>query len=1118
MGKTRHNAPTLEPDPLWFKDAIIYQLHVKTFHDLNGDGMGDFRGLLEKLDYLQDLGVTALWLLPFYPSPLRDDGYDIADYLDVHPNYGTLADAKAFIREAHQRGMRVITELVVNHTSDQHEWFQRARSEKPGSRLRNYYVWNDTPDKYKEARIIFKDYETSNWAWDPVANAYYWHRFYSHQPDLNYENPEVRKSIFSVLDFWMETGVDGMRLDAVPYLCEEEGTNCENLPGTHKALKDVRRHVDKRFQNRMLLGEANQWPEDAVAYFGDGDECHMAFHFPLMPRIFMATQMEDRYPIIEILAQTPAIPENCQWAIFLRNHDELTLEMVTDEERDYMYRSYAHDPQMRINLGIRRRLAPLLGNDRRKIELMNGLLFSLPGTPVVYYGDELGMGDNVYLGDRNSVRTPMQWSGDRNAGFSRANSQRLYLPVVIEPDFHYESVNVEAQQNNPTSLLWWMKRIIALRKRYKAFSRGSLEMLTPENRKVLAYIRRFDEETILVVANLSRQAQYVELDLKQYQGRIPMELTGGTAFPRIGELTYLLTLGAHSFYWFSLEPERIGAEVHDASAPLAIPTLKFAARGDQLFEGAGVSALERLLPAYLRSRRWFGGKARHIQSCDIQDVIPLPAGTKTFHLLLTRVEYTEGDPEMYSLPVAFASGEEMSSLLERVPEAIVARLQSNQPPGDAILFSAFSDPAFASALLQLLSRRRKSRSPMGEMSGSTSAAFRRLAGDKVHSLEPTLMRAEQSNTSVLYGNQLILKTFRRLEEGTNPDLEIGRFLTDRAHFPHTPPVLGAIEYRRERSEPMTLGILQAFVPNEGDAWQLTLDLLDRYYEQALAHDAATALPASPTASLVETVDHEMPPLAEELIGPYLEYARQLGQCTAELHIALASDARDPAFSPEPFSSLYQRSIYQGMRTLANQSLNLLKTRSRSLPAVVRDEAKVVLELEARIQRQFQALLGRKITALRTRVHGDYHLGQVLFTGRQFIIIDFEGEPTRAISERRIKRSPLRDVSGMIRSFHYAAYTPLVSTTSGSSLKLSEATAGPWALCWYRWVSAAFLRSYLEVSGGAPFIPKTRQELEILLNSYLLEKALYELAYEFNHRPDWITLPIKGIRNIVELPE
>src|SRR5712672_3028324 len=543
-------------DPLWFKDAIIYELHVKTFCDSDGDGMGDFRGLMEKLDYLQELGVTAIWLLPFYPSPMRDDGYDIADYFDVNPNFGTLDDFRAFLDAAHDRNLRVITELVINHTSDQNPWFQKSRravaaataaandpSYSENLAYKDFYVWSETPEKYKDARIIFKDFETSNWAWDPMAKAYYWHRFYSHQPDLNFDNPAVHDAVKKVCDFWLLMGVDGLRLDAIPYLYEREDTNCENLPETHKYLRELRAHVDAKFPNRMLLSEANQWPEDAAAYFGNGDETHMNFHFPLMPRMFMALQMEDRFPIIDIMEQTPVIPENCQWAMFLRNHDELTLEMVTDEERDYMYRVYATDRRMQVNLGIRRRLAPLLENDRRRIELMNALLLSLPGTPVLYYGDEIGMGDNIYLGDRNGVRTPMQWSPDRNAGFSRANPQKLYLPVNIDPEYHYEALNVETQNNNSHSLLWWMKRMIAQRKQHPAFGRGKMEILFPVNRKILAFVREFEGEKILVVANLSRFTQCVELDLSRHREAMPVEVFGGNRFPAITEQPYLLSLG-----------------------------------------------------------------------------------------------------------------------------------------------------------------------------------------------------------------------------------------------------------------------------------------------------------------------------------------------------------------------------------------------------------------------------------------------------------------------------------------------------------------------------------------------------------------------------------------------
>jgi maltose alpha-D-glucosyltransferase / alpha-amylase len=539
------------PETLWYKDAVIYQLHVRTFCDSNGDGIGDFPGLMQKLDYLQELGVNALWLLPFFPSPLRDDGYDISDYTSVHPAYGTLENFKAFLAAAHDKGMRVIIELVLNHTSDQHSWFHESRS-SPDNPKRDWYVWRETDDHYQAVRIIFLDTEKSNWAWDPLSKSYYWHRFFSHQPDLNYDNPAVFEAMWNVMKFWLEVGVDGFRLDAVPYLVEREGTSCENLPETHAILRELRRRVDQEYPGKMLLAEANQWPSDVCAYFGDANEFHMAFHFPLMPRMFMAVQLEDRKPIVEILEQTPQIPDSCQWCLFLRNHDELTLEMVTDIERDYMYDEYAKDKGMRLNLGIRRRLSPMMDNDRRRIQLLNGLLMSMPGTPIIYYGDEIGMGDNVYLGDRNGVRTPMQWSGGWNAGFSAADPERLYSPLISNPVYGYQAINVDSQRRSQHSLLSWMTRMVHVRKTSRVLSRGSIEFLKPSNHRVLAYVRQLGGEKILVVNNLSKSAQAVELDLRQYKGSVPIEMFGGNLFPRIGEMYYLLTLGPYQFFWFRL--------------------------------------------------------------------------------------------------------------------------------------------------------------------------------------------------------------------------------------------------------------------------------------------------------------------------------------------------------------------------------------------------------------------------------------------------------------------------------------------------------------------------------------------------------------------------------------
>ncbi len=1026
-----------------------------------------------------------------------------------------MADFRNFLREAHRRGLRVITELVLNHTSDQHPWFQRARREPKGSSWRDFYVWSGTPDRYREARIIFKDFEASNWTWDPVAKAYFWHRFYAHQPDLNFDNPAVHRALFQVVDFWLEMGVDGMRLDAVPYLYEREATNCENLRETHEFLRSLRRHVDQKFPSRMLLAEANQWPEDAVAYFGEGNECHMAFHFPLMPRMFMAIRMEDRYPILDILQQTPAIPALCQWAIFLRNHDELTLEMVTDEERDYMYRVYANDPQARINLGIRRRLAPLLERNRAKIELMNGLLFSLPGTPVVYYGDEIGMGDNIYLGDRNGVRTPMQWTADRNAGFSRANSQRLFLPLIIDPDFHYEAVNVESSQQNTHSILWWMKRLIAFRKQYHAFGCGSLEFLSPENRRVLAFVRGFQEETMLVVANLSRFAQYVELDLSAYKDRVPVELSGRTEFPPIGELPYLLTLGGYAFHWFALEKRRV-AEVEPLTgeAATAAPTLSLAGGWQGLFREQGSRPLERVLPRFLVSRRWFGSKARRIKSTTVADSVPMPHDGSVTYIAIVNVEYTEGDAEYYAVPLSFALGDSAERIEQHEAHAIVARTTGRD--GKGVIYGAMRDPGFCTALLETIAKRRRLRGRGGEVAGAPTRAFRRMRGSTSDSLPPSLLRTEQSNSSVLFGERLILKLFRRLEDGVNPDLEIGAFLTERTDFPQIAAVAGALQYRRKGAAPITLGILQGFVANQGDAWRYSLDALSRFYERVAALPTE-ALPQSiARVSPLALAEQEPPEQAAALIGTYLESARLLGRRTAEMHLALASDAEDPSFAPEAFTPFYQRSLYQSMRNLSSRSFQLLRQRVRSLPDALRGEAQTVLDREAVILARFRALADCKVTAMRTRIHGDYHLGQVLHTGDDFVIIDFEGEPARSIGERRIKRSPLRDVAGMLRSFHYAAYAALLGTPAGRTVRPEDLpTLEPWAFYWYVHSSAVFLSDYLRTGGQGAWMPRGQAELQLLLEAYLLEKAIYELGYELNNRPDWLRIPVRGILDLLE---
>ncbi len=1104
----RAAAPALiTDDPLWFKDAVVYQLHVRAFHDSSKDGIGDFRGLTEKLDYLHDLGVTALWLLPFYPSPLRDDGYDIADFRGVHPDYGTLREMQHFMREAHRRGLRVITELVVNHTSDQHPWFQRARRAPPGSRWRNFYVWSDTPDRYADARIIFQDFESSNWTWDPVANAYFWHRFYSHQPDLNYESRDVRRLILRMLNYWFNLGVDGLRLDAVPYLYEREGTMCENLPETHQYLKELRSHVDERFENRMLLAEANQWPEDAAAYFGDGDECHMAFHFPVMPRLFMAVQMEDRYPIIDILQQTPAIPDTSQWALFLRNHDELTLEMVTDEERDYMYRVYAHDRQARINLGIRRRLAPLLGNNRAKIELLNGLLFSLPGTPIVYYGDEIGMGDNVYLGDRDSVRTPMQWNGDRNAGFSRANPQQLYLPTVIDPQFHYETVNVETQLANPHSLLWWMRRLIALRTRHHVFGRGSLEFLTPENQKVIAFVRQHEDDAILVVANLSRFAQCVELELSDFKGLVPLELFGRTTFPPVGDLPYMLTLGPHAFYWLSLERPR--DEVAD------VATIAFTGRPEGLFSGRTKRPVEAAIASFMQQRRWFAGKGRTVHDVSIRDVVSVPVPERSPAMVaLVDVEYVEGEPESYVLPLAVADGEYAERMLADMPHAVVARLERGSET--AILHDALHDERFCAALLDGIAKRRRYRGTEGSITGRPTPALRRVLQDAEGALAPDLFRAEQSNSSVVFGHRVILKLFRRSEEGVNPDLEVGLYLGEKG-FQHAPTVVGSLEYERERGEPVTLAIAHEVVANEGDAWQYSRDTVNRFYERVATEEGGLSGKhlVVDERPLVELIREELPPEAHATSEAYLRSAEIIGLRTAELHNVLAAGA-DPAFAPEAFTPLYQRSVYQSMRNLTQRSFRLLR---RSLPTLApreREQAELLLEAERDLLERFRVVVDERMTGLRTRYHGDFHLGQVLHTGKDFLIIDFEGEPARSLGDRKIKRSPLRDVAGMLRSFEYAAYAGLFDQVEHGAVEAeSEAfhELERWGRQWSSWASVSFLRSYLETAEPR-YLPETMDELGRVIDQFLLEKAVYELGYELNSRPDWVRIPLASILQLL----
>jgi len=1100
----------------WYKDAIIYELHVRAFYDSDGDGIGDFRGLTERLDYLQDLGVTAIWLLPFYPSPLKDDGYDISDYTRIHPSYGTMQDFISFLREAHHRNLKVITELVLNHTSDQHSWFKRARLSPPGSSLRNFYVWSDTPEKFKDARIIFKDFEASNWTWDHTAGAYYWHRFYSHQPDLNYDNPAVRKAMFQVVDFWLELGVDGLRLDAVPYLFEREGTNCENLPETHAFLKELRAHVDSKFSDRMLLGEANQWPEDASEYFGDGDECHMAFHFPLMPRLFMAIRMEDRFPIVDILQQTPSIPQTCQWALFLRNHDELTLEMVTDEERDYMYHVYATDNQARVNLGIRRRLAPLLSHNRRKMELMKALLLSLPGTPVLYYGDEIGMGDNIYLGDRNGVRTPFQWSPDRNAGFSKATPQKLYLPVIIDPEYHYEAYNVEAQQNNPSSMLWFVKRLISLRKRYPVVSRGSIEILQTTNHKIFCFLRSLENETFLCVANLSRFAQAVEIDLSRYQGATPVEVFGQTRFPDVGSSPYLLTLGPHSFYFFVLESLREAQETTEV-LETALPSILIETDWKEVIKARKEDRqqLAAVLLPYIKQRRWFGGKARNVQRAVVKNLVRLPLRSNVTYICLVNIEYTEGEPETYVLPLGLADGAKADSILQNSPKAAIAylRFRGRKQTTESLLFDALWDKDFTDALLRSIMRRRAFKMDSSEIAPVATEFLTEILPASKALPEPSIPQLEQSNTSVVFGDRLIMKFFRRLESGINPDFEIGRYLSSR-RFPNTPLLAGAVEYRTAREEGATLAILHQYVRNEGDAWHFTLDALTRFFERAMTEEMNERLAPLTKQPILAMAKSELPEEAIEFLGTYLESARLLGQRTAELHLVLASPKDDPALESEPLTDLNRRAMYHYIAGQAEQKIQMLRERLKNMPDEVRVPARKVIEKRKDLAKFARAILETRIEARRIRCHGDYHLGQVLYTGKDFIIIDFEGEPARLLAQRRIKHSPMRDVAGMIRSFHYASYAPLYGET-GNIRREDKTRLEPWARFWYCCTAATFLKSYLACAVGAHFLPKSSKELKVLLDISMLEKGIYELGYEMNNRPQWTRIPLEGILQLLE---
>ncbi|GAA4457642.1 maltose alpha-D-glucosyltransferase [Rurimicrobium arvi] len=1090
------SANTILDDKLhWYKDAIIYEVHIKAYKDANDDGIGDIEGLLQKLDYLQGLGVTAIWLLPFYPSPLKDDGYDIADYYNINPSYGTLEQFRKLLEVAHSRNLKVITELVINHTSDQHEWFQRARRAPKGSDERNYYVWTDDPKQFKDARIIFQDFEASNWTWDPVAEQYYWHRFFYHQPDLNYDNPQVQEEVFRIMDFWCRMGVDGFRLDAVPYLFEREGTNCENLPETHTFLKKLRAYVDEHYPGTLLLAEANMWPEDSASYFGDGDECHMNYHFPAMPRMYMALQMEDSYPIKDIFDQTPEIPEVCQWAMFLRNHDELTLEMVTDEERDYMYKMYLKDPKARINLGIRHRLAPLMDNDRRKIELLNHLLLSMPGTPVIYYGDEIGMGDNYYLGDRDGVRTPMQWSMDRNAGFSGANAQRLYLPAITDPRYHYEFLNVELQSGNTSSLLWFMKRQIALRKRFRSLSRGNMKFITSDNAKVLAFTRSYEQETVLVVVNLSRYPQPTELKLSEYGPCRLKEISGGNYFPSVHpEKPYFISLSEYQCMWFLLEAQEAEENTHTKEHAVL-----------EGFDRSNLQAwknnldLSGLIHNYMNGMRWFGGKGKKIQSVTVTEIAQVAIPDDEVLLLLVEVAYKSGLPDVYQLPVSFASGSNSETVRKDHPQAVICTVRSGNETG--IFYDALYNPEYRTALYKYMQESLSITPQRGEtISFKSTRLLKDTRGQDIP--RSRILSAEQSNSSITYGDEFFLKIYRKVDRSINPDLEITRYLTEKAHFPFVPRYTGSVEWS-SREGTVVLGMMQEMLNNHVDGWKYMLESVKKYKEHIQSDPYQQEIAASGNAA---------PDELKELLGPDV-YAKAslLGTRTAEMHLALLAADEDPAFIPEPFSLHYQRSLFSSFQALTRSAFQLLEQNIGTLSGHIRAEAEALLTRKADILNRFRDIYRKKYDVVKIRIHGDYHLGQVIFKGPDVFLLDFEGEPARSYSERRLKRSALRDVAGMIRSFNYAAYNSIL-------LENNQEEAEPELLHqmqqWQQYMSEVFLDAYIETVQGTPLVPEDRNDLMQLLQIFILEKAVYELAYELNNRPDWALVPIKAIHAII----
>lgn len=1092
-------------EPLWYKDAVIYELHIKAFRDHNNDGIGDFTGLLEKLDYIESLGVTTIWLLPFYPSPQRDDGYDIADYYQVHPAYGNLRELKRFIQEAHKRNLKVVTELVMNHTSDQHVWFQRARRSPKNSPLRDYYIWSDDPNRFKDARIIFPDYESSNWTWDPVAGQYYWHRFFHHQPDLNYRNPRVQKEMLRIIDYWLRFGIYGFRLDAIPYLFEEEGTSCDNLPETHDFLRLLRRHIDARYPNVMLLGEANMWPEDSADYFGNGDECHMNFHFPLMPRMFMAVNMENRYPITDIIEQTPDIPQHCQWATFLRNHDELTLEMVTEEERDYMYKVFTKDPLARINLGIRKRLAPLLDNDRRKIELLNVLLFSLPGTPVIYYGDEIGMGDNHFLGDRNGVRTPMQWNSGRNAGFSEANPQKLYLPLVIDPEYTYETVNVENQLRNTNSLLWWMRRLIKMRKRFRAFSRGDIRFLDSDNTKVLVFVRTFAEEKVLVVANLSRYAQSARVEMKEHRGYIPIEVFSQNQFPAIESEPYVFTFAPYGYYWFRLarEAEKLPLpETTGSSEPLHLDNW------EELREPGKQEHLELTLRPYLHQRLWFNPMDRKVESVRLFDLIPLGSKKYDFNgaVLIIEANFFEGLYEKYRLILGFSTGREETTLRRKHPESIIGRMVFRGRPG--VLIDASYTEQYRRTLIHLMRKNIEVDHAESLISFDLTPQLKELLEDRNLEEDNRLLEARNRHVVIQYGRKLIIKLYRKIDRGTDRDVELCRFLTCDKNFSQVPLYLGSIVYQKKGDIRRTFAIVQEFVPNYGSAWQHMSDALNMYYERVSAQGGKYALPLL-QGSMVSPLRFLQFGLETQQIlgGAYIEHVRRLALRTAEMHLALGKETQHPDFTPEEISLHYQRSIVTSLKSQIRSTYKKLEQSAPLFPKHQNREIRKLTERVDQLLERIQRLYHHNIEALRIRPHGNYTLYALLFLEGDFVITNFEGDYTFSLTERRLRKSAVIDIASMLDSFHDVAYSALYQNEPSGTL----------AEFWFHHISQIFLINYLDRVAGEAFVPEGR-DFNLLLENLLLEKYLANLESELRkEEKSRAIIAVRGINKILDLP-